>query len=352
MSCINTKSSEYQSLKKRAGNSARYLEGRCSRYLDNYGRLPYLDEIDGADSRKFLQKELDVHGRSADISTILEYTRSKSIEESVVKINDQFRDQETQILPMNKKAIIIQTKRPTFRTEFDENLKEIDKTTSSPLVIDNLLNKLSELYGIKFHEISNQELLSDEWRDKIENGHLVKGFVYNGEIYINVDNATVDTKIHELMHIFVGAMRFQDPNIYFQLVNSVEQFKGYNEMIQRYPNRTRSDINEEIFVEEVSRYISGKPSMIDSLPEKFKHEIEYNVKRTLDSSLMGSYTVNSVKTKSLGIMTLKQAAKVMNSEICQNRTTQKLRLENSELHRKLNNIKSELMKDGKLKEYC
>lgn len=352
MSCINTKSSEYQSLKKKAGNSARYLEERCSRYLDDYGRLPYLDEIDGADSSKFLQKELDVHGRSADISTILEYTRSKSIEESVVKINDQFRDQETQILPMNKKAIIIQTKRPTFRTEFDENLKEIDKTTSSPLVIDNLLNKLSELYGIKFHEISNQELLSDEWRNKIENGHLVKGFVYNGEIYINVDNATVDTKIHELMHIFVGAMRFQDPNIYFQLVNSVEQFKGYNEMIQRYPNRTRSDINEEIFVEEVSRYIAGKPSMIDSLPEKFKHEIEYNVKRTLDSSLMGSYTVNSVKTKSLGIMTLKQAAKVMNSEICQNRTTQKLRLENSELHRKLNNIKSELMKDGKLKEYC
>ena len=155
MSCINTKSSEYQSLKKRAGNSARYLEGRCSRYLDDYGRLPYLDEIDGADSSKFLQKELDVHGRSADISTILEYTRSKSIEESVVKINDQFRDQETQILPMNKKAIIIQTKRPTFRTEFDENLKEIDKTTSSPLVINNLLNKLSELYGIKFHEISN-----------------------------------------------------------------------------------------------------------------------------------------------------------------------------------------------------
>lgn len=352
MSCINTKSSEYQSLKKRAGNSARHLEGRCSRYLDDYGRLPYLDEIDGADSSKFLQKELDVHGRSADISTILEYTRSKSIEESVVKINDQFRDQETQILPMNKKAIIIQTKRPTFRTEFDENLKEIDKTTSSPLVINNLLNKLSELYGIKFHEISNQELLSDEWRDKIENGHLVKGFVYNGEIYINVDNATVDTKIHELMHIFVGAMRFQDPNTYFQLVNSVEQFNGYNEMIQKYPNRTRSDINEEIFVEEVSRYIAGKPSMIDNLPEKFKHEIEYNVKRTLDSSLMGSYTVNSVKTKSLGIMTLKQAAKVMNSEICQNRTAQKLRLENSELHRKLNNIKSELMKDGKLKEYC
>ena len=352
MSCINTKSSEYQSLKKRAGNSARYLEERCSIYLDDYGRLPYLDEIDGADSSKFLQKELDVHGRSANISTILEYTRSKSIEESVVKINDQFRDQETQILPMNKKAIIIQTKRPTFRTEFDENLKEIDKTTSSPLVIDNLLNKLSELYGIKFHEISNQELLSDEWRDKIENGHLVKGFVYNGEIYINVDNATVDTKIHELMHIFVGAMRFQDPNIYFQLVNLVEQFKGYNEMTQRYPNRTRSDINEEIFVEEVSRYIAGKPSMIDSLPEKFKHEIEYNVKRTLDSSLMGSYTVNSVKTKSLGIMTLKQAAKVMNSEICHNRTAQKLRLENSELHRKLNNIKSELMKNGTLKEYC
>lgn len=352
MSCINTKSSEYQSLERRAGNSALYLEGQSSRYMDKYGRLPYLDEVMGADSSKFLKKELNIKGKSTDIQNILDYTKSDSIEESVIKINDQFRDQETQILPMNKKALVIQTKRPEAGLDIDDNLKQVDTSSSSPFIMNNMLQKLSDLYGIKFHEISNQELLSDEWADKIENGHLVKGFVYNGEIYINIDNATVDTKIHELMHIFIGAMRFQDPNIYSQLIDSVQNFENYDYLVSQFHNRTRSDINEEIFVEEVSKYIAGQPSEINKLSEKFRHEIEYNINRVLDSSLMGSYTVKAIQKNRIGNLTLKQAAKITNSELCQNRMEQIIELKNSELHRKLNNIKSELLENGSLIEQC
>lgn len=352
MSCINTKSSEYQSLEKRAGNSALYLQGQCSIYMDKYGRLPYLDEVYGADSSKFLQKELGIDGRSADIKNILDYTKSDNIEESVIKLNDQFRDQETQILPMNKKALVIQARRPQLSIDIDENIKQVDTSSSSPIIINNMLEKLSSLYGIKFHEVTNEELFSEEWRDKIENGYLVKGFVYNGEIYINIDNATVDTKIHELMHIFIGAMRFQDSNMYYQLVNSVQNFEDYDYMVSQFHNRTKSDINEEIFVEEVAKYIAGKPSKINELSEKARHEIEYNVNRVLDSALMGSYTVKSMDKKQVGNMTLKQAAKITNSEICENKTAQKIRLENSELHRRLNNLKSELMENGSLTEQC
>jgi len=56
--------------------------------MDKYGRLPYLDEVMGADSSKFLKKELNIKGRSTDIKNILDYTKSDSIEESVIKIND------------------------------------------------------------------------------------------------------------------------------------------------------------------------------------------------------------------------------------------------------------------------
>ena len=77
---------------------------------------------------------------------------------------------------------------------------------------------------------------------------LLKGFVKDGNIYINVDNSTMDTKVHELMHIFLGGVRYSNPELYFSLVNQVEQLPRYEEFASNFPNRTRGDINEEIFV--------------------------------------------------------------------------------------------------------
>jgi len=46
--------------------------------------------------------------------------------------------------------------------------------------------------------------------------------VKNGNIYINIENSTMDTKVHELMHIFLGGIRYSNPELYFSLVNQVE----------------------------------------------------------------------------------------------------------------------------------
>jgi hypothetical protein len=45
-----------------------------------------------------------------------------------------------------------------------------------------------------------------------------QAFILNGNIYINTDSATIDAPIHGQLHLFLGSIRFGNPNLYFQLV--------------------------------------------------------------------------------------------------------------------------------------
>jgi hypothetical protein len=54
-------------------------------------------------------------------------------------------------------------------------------------------------------------------------------------------------------------------------------------------------------------------SDIDALGESVKYEINYNIKRLLDSVLMGQYSVKSIPDEKLYNMTFSEIAKVINS---------------------------------------
>jgi hypothetical protein len=54
-------------------------------------------------------------------------------------------------------------------------------------------------------------------------------------------------------------------------------------------------------------------SDIDALGELVKYEINYNIKRLLDSVLMGQYSVKSIPDEKLYNMTFSEIAKVINS---------------------------------------
>mgnify|MGYP003481871740 CR=1 FL=1 len=47
------------------------------------------------------------------------------------------------------------------------------------------------------------------------------------------------------------------------------------------------------------------PSDLDALDDKIKYELHYNMKRLLDSTLMGSYSVKSLNGDKLYNMSLK-----------------------------------------------
>jgi hypothetical protein len=88
---------------------------------------------------------------------------------------------------------------------------------------------------------------------------------------------SADSPIHEMLHIFLGSMSRFNSNLFYKLVSSVEQLPDYEYRSKFFPNRTRSDINEEIFVEELAKYLTGNSSLFDNLNNNILNQILYYI---------------------------------------------------------------------------
>jgi hypothetical protein len=93
--------------------------------------------------------------------------------------------------------------------------------------------------------------------DIISDASTAAAFIYQGDIYVNEDIAGTDSKVHELLHVLMGAMKFKNPELYANMVSIVENLENYNDLVAQYPNRARMDINEEIFVTEYAKMIAA-----------------------------------------------------------------------------------------------
>lgn len=350
--CINKNSAEYQSLKNRAGISEFMLDSICRYFLEEYGRFPHLDEIQNSNSEPYLRKFIKVtKDDSVEIENVLKQTGKENLQDAVISINDEFRDLETVITPITKKALVTIHHKPTDNN-FDVTPVEQDSDVHNYFVLEEALYKLASLYGIKFNTITDAELNSDKWLGLIPDASLVNAFIYNGEIYINLDRDSLDSPIHEMFHMFVGSLRFTNPKLYKSLIDSIQTLPSYNQLVEKYPGRTRNDVNEEILVTEVSKYLTGYPSALQNMDKTTRYEISYNIKRMLDIILMGQDSVKTISEDRLFNLSLKEIAQYVNSSVMVNTFKGTMDVEGSELHRVLNNIKSDLYKNGTLKEYC
>ena len=74
----------YQTLKQRSGISEFILDSVCRDHLEKYGRLPYLDELPGSDSTRYIKDKMQVRSDgSAKIEDILNFTGKSTVEEAV-----------------------------------------------------------------------------------------------------------------------------------------------------------------------------------------------------------------------------------------------------------------------------
>ena len=350
--CINKKAPEYQNLKEKSGIQDFLLNAVCRNYLDKYGRFPYLDELPKVNSEPHLRDRLHIkEDNSAKIEDILSETGKSTVEEATIDINNEYRDLEVQITPIVNEAIVDVVHRPTSNN-FDVNPIEVDSVVNSYMVFNESLEKLASLYGITFNTVTDAELTTPEWQEVTPEVASANAFVYNGEIYINIDRNSVDAPLHELMHILVGSMRFTNPSMYQELVASVENFPNYQLLAQKYLNRSRNDIHEEIFVTATARHLMGLSSNISNFDPSILNEINYNTKRVLDSILMGQDSVKTLSDDQLYTKSFKELAQAVNSTALNNQFKGFVNVEGSELHRKLNNMKSDLFKKKQLEEYC
>lgn len=346
IACINKNLPEYQNLKKFSGISENLLDASCSEFLEKFNRFPRFDELIESNTEPALRKELKINkDDSVNLQKVLDYTGKETIEEAVQYLNNKFNDLEISINPIIDKGFIRIEHRPTDDYKEVET-NEINTTINYNEYITDGLDKLRSLYGIKLHQITDEELSRPEWDGIIPRDKLTKAFIYNGEIYINIDKYTPDSYIHEMMHILLGSMRFTNPEMYLKLIDSVENFKLYPQLLREYEGKSRNDAKEEIFVTQVGKFLAGLDSVVTDLTEEELYEIQYNITRVLDSLLMGDFTSKGIED--LYHQTFRSVVELTNSDILTSKYDPLL----DSTHRKLNNLKSDLIKRNELIEIC
>lgn len=351
MECFNINLPEYQTLKQKSGIfSDTVLAAYCQTYLELYNRYPYLDELPAPDSKEFMRQQVQMRADgSVETTKLLDTLQCNDVHEANVKLNDTYRDQEVHVLELNKSSVITSEQRPNFGRTKSDNSTDITHINNRALF--NITNKkLSDLYGIETVLTSTEEIYSSRLNLQVPNAPSAKGFIFGGKIYINTDNATADTELHEMLHLLVGAMRFTDPTNYSKLLEISTQFPELNIFAQTMGNRTQNDILEEILVTELSKYLVSEPSIFDNMPKDLLHEVTYNIYRVLDSILMGNQSVAKAPLKELHNFTLRDLAQSVESAALNLITTSSLK--EAEVHRIMANRKSELLTSKQLREEC
>ena len=352
--CKVKNSQRGQTLKEMSGLSEFSSYSFIRGFEEENGRMPELDEIPNANSEPYLDKQLKVkqigNTRYTTIKKLQELGLNQSIEELNPKLNREYSDLEIHLNQIGDSVTIETLHRPSEYNDIEEYERDIDfdgTTESNAVVLGNALDRLQKYYGISMIPITTQQLSEDP---QFQNLPIfqAEAFIFNGNIYINTDKATIDAPIHEQLHLFLGSIRYNHPNLYFQLVSSVENLPDFQDRIKQYPNRTMSDIQEEIFVEELAKFLSKEPSIFDEVDSSIMNFVMYNIKRDIDSIVFGKRSVKTLEDPfQYSLLQLGQQLDSNHFEVGNPGI-----INDAAIHRIMANTKEELIKNNELIETC
>lgn len=345
MICINKNLPEYQTKLKMSGIQEDTFEAYSSYYLERFGRFPNLDELPNSDSSEYIKDIYNVKDNLVKNENLERQLGTSEVTEQIVKLNKMYTDKLIDLHNVTDDYSIIDIiDRPTSKVK-DFFPKDFDNVELN--VINTILEDLAKYSGIQFRPVTNKELIN---KTNIPNSSTLNAFVENGIIYINTDNLKADSPIHEMLHIFLGGIKYTSPNLYNNLLEKIIQLPNYKVESNKYKNRVQSDIAEELLVTEYSKYLTHQNSIFDNLSEIQMHELNYQIKRILDTAIFGDISIKAIPDNELFGKTLLDIAKLVNSDLIRNQFSDIWK--NSKEHRGLNNAKSELLKSGELKEEC
>lgn len=150
-------------------------------------------------------------------------------------------------------------------------MEEVKGTTNIPLhskqprsfksELINVANHLSKNYGIKVNIVTTGDIMRD-FKEQIPNAGRINAFIYNSEVFINVDRAMTSDPLHEFAHLVLGSIKSKNSDAYYGLVSQVESLPDYSDRLDTYiqngDKRARMDLNEEIFVTMFGEYFGNR----------------------------------------------------------------------------------------------
>lgn len=175
--------------------------------------------------------------RAKNVAVVSGVRTNTSYEEDLLTLNDTIENNKK---PKSEPSLSINPEQKSS-SETKAQLKELISSINSPYL----------------KEVTDADLEGvDDFTADAE------GFVKDGVIYINTDRASVGTVIHELGHLYLGALK-SDPekreHYYDILANMHEYCDLWHEMQgnQFYANKRGSDFDEEIAARLIEMYYNG-----------------------------------------------------------------------------------------------
>ena len=289
--CLDHESFEYQSLKNRTDIPGFHFDAICSYYLERYGRFPKLDEIPNTNSIAVLSKKLGLYKEEYDNKSGISYYKFTTSEEKLKELLgvlnlDSLEQKFIQAYPdldlisfskLNNNYTInikrIASKWFNRKAEFKQN-----ENVFSIVVINNLIEKAVQRFGRKIYKITDLDLASPKWNGLIDRSKTNKAFIYNGDIYINIDHATIEDTLHDFLHLILGSIEQIEGEIYYDWISRIasdeqwleSQLPMFYKPGTKQLDRSLSDILEELFVREMSKYLTGQKSKI----REFESEVQ------------------------------------------------------------------------------
>lgn len=97
----------------------------------------------------------------------------------------------------------------------ETEIRETEKTENRQ-ALEELTSKLQETGLAETAQIVNQETFDNKLKEigKYDESQDVKGFVHEGEVYINEDKASMDTPVHEFSHLWNEYNKESNPELH------------------------------------------------------------------------------------------------------------------------------------------
>lgn len=204
-----------------------------------------------------------VEKASKDGLVVAKYVYTKNKSENAVKDFEYVKSEKFILTSdlLNKGLEISTIHLPKWATVSYDTLKEfrieqsaVKKSIQSTDVSDSkefvlqLSDLISSKYGVKVNLYDNSEIA--EFGDATL--FNASAFTKNGELYINIDKASVAEPLHELLHVILATMKASNPDTYYRLVNSVQYHPMFKEVSSNY-NEINTELLEETFIQLFSK---------------------------------------------------------------------------------------------------
>ena len=175
----------------------------------------------------------------------------------------------------------------------DESFTQINEKIKRPQSIINVLNNLTGVlanrFGVNVHSVDDDFV--KEMFPNIPNQNSIKAFVYNGEVYINLNRATPADTVHEFMHLALGLMKQTDINNYMSLLKGVENSSEFKKFSRNpiYKDRAQTDILEEVVVSLIGNYVEEQLFDINELDKSIDLKVNSSEIESLTNSIMNIF---------------------------------------------------------------